>query len=31
MLKGEKGDKFFMIEEGSLVATKTFRDGEEPK
>lgn len=29
--EGEKGDIFYMIEEGELLATKTMEQGQEPK
>ena len=29
--QGEKGDIFYMIEEGTLMATKTFSPGAEPQ
>jgi cAMP-dependent protein kinase regulator len=28
--EGEKGDIFYMIEEGTLIATKTLEPGKEP-
>jgi CRP-like cAMP-binding protein len=30
LFKGEKGDIFYMIEEGTLMATKTLVEGQEP-
>lgn len=29
--EGEQGDKFYMIEEGELIATKTLQKGQEPQ
>ena len=31
MRQGEEGDKFFMVEEGKLIALKRMKEGEEEK